>query len=302
LHRIRAVCVLALTAGIVLAAPGRALAHGKAVVVALDYSARVLASGSGIHASILDGDLKLRLAVDPGRTVDVLGYGGEPFLRFSSRGVQVNRGSLTAWSDGLANPGNTGWRRVTSSGTFAWHEHRLAPVGGRLTHWTVPILVDGRPQPILGETVRAKRPALWPWLAVAAVFLVGTAVLVRARKAVVAAAVAIGLPLIASAAGLASVVAVTLAHGVGNPGLEIASDCVLAAIGLVALAVFPKARPVAAVCLGLLAAFEGAGLLGMFDHGVIVSELPPSAARAAAAIAFDGGLAAALIAGARLWR
>lgn len=301
MHRIRAVCVLALTAGIVLAAPGPAQAHGKAVVVALDYRARVLSSVPGIHASILDGDLKLRLAVDPGRTVVVLGYAREPFLRFTSHGVELRRSSLTAWSDGLAKPSETGWRGETSGHAFAWHEHRLAPVGGSRTRWTVPILVDGQPQTIRGETLRAKRPALWPWLGVAAVFLVGTVVLVHARKAVVAAAVAVGLPLLAAAAGLASAVAVTLAHGAGNPGPEIGADCVLAALGIVAVVFFPKARLIACVCLGLLATFEGVGLLGKFHHGVIISELPPSAARAAAALAFDGGLAAALIAGARLW-
>ena len=44
-------------------------------------------------AKVIDGDQRLWLRADPGHTVVVLDYQGAPYLRFSRRGVAVNRAS-----------------------------------------------------------------------------------------------------------------------------------------------------------------------------------------------------------------
>ena len=53
---------------------------------------------SGIEARVLESDLRLQLRVAPARVVVVLGLLGEPFLRFSPRGVEANAASPTAGS------------------------------------------------------------------------------------------------------------------------------------------------------------------------------------------------------------
>ena len=83
-----------------LVVPGVAQAHHTAVpIVALDYANRILpgaAGPDGVHATLDDAGRKLRLTVAPGRQAVVLGYVGEPFLRFDSHGVSANAHSETA--------------------------------------------------------------------------------------------------------------------------------------------------------------------------------------------------------------
>jgi hypothetical protein len=126
--------------GLVL--PGRADAHGKSNVIALDYQARLTAGAvvtSGVRARVLDGDRKLELTVETSRTVIVRGYGGEPFLRFSARGAEVNLDSPTAVADKLtprravpvmSPTAPPRWSLLTSGHRLTWHDHRLGPRPG----------------------------------------------------------------------------------------------------------------------------------------------------------------------------
>ena len=88
-----------------LVVPGVAQAHHTAVpIVALDYGNRILtgsAGQAGVRPSVDDAGRKLRLTVAPGHSVTVLGYAGEPFLRFDSMGVRAAVHSPTARGLGL---------------------------------------------------------------------------------------------------------------------------------------------------------------------------------------------------------
>ena len=66
----------------------------------------------------------------------------------------------------------SGWVRVASGRTFAWHEHRLTPSGAHGS-FSIPVEVNGRRSVIAGTFVRVPRPALWPWLAGAVVLAAG---------------------------------------------------------------------------------------------------------------------------------
>jgi hypothetical protein len=68
---------------------------------------------------------------------------------------------------------------------------------------------------------------------------------------------------------------------------------VLAAAGLLLAG---RRRLAVAGAIGALALIEGLGRLGVFVHGVVISELPAAAARAADSVAIGAGLAAVVIA------
>ena len=100
----------------------------------------------GVTAEIVGGDSFLRVRAEPGRTVVVRGYEGEPYLRFRPDGtVEVNRNSPAAYvnesrygtdppasADATAAPA---WQEVAADGSYAWHDHR--------THW----MATNRPDP-----------------------------------------------------------------------------------------------------------------------------------------------------------
>ncbi len=116
-----------------------------------------------IGIEIVGGDSFVVLDVEPGTEVLVLGYRGEPYLRFDPDGsVWENRRSPAAYlneerygnefppeADPDADPE---WERVGGGGTYAWHDHRAhwmqpqPPAGGpgdRILEGVIPLFVDG---------------------------------------------------------------------------------------------------------------------------------------------------------------
>ncbi len=102
----------------------------------------------GIQIEIIGGDSFVLLTVEAGVTVDVVGYSGEPYLRFLSDGtVEENRlspskylnedryaaGEIPTEADADADPE---WVVVADDGSYAWHDHR--------THWMNEIPPPGR--------------------------------------------------------------------------------------------------------------------------------------------------------------
>ncbi len=172
--RLRACLALVVAAGLTVVPS--AGAHLKSGVPSTDFEARIAGfrpAVSGLEARALDGDQRLELRVAPPRVVVVLGLLGEPFLRFSPDGVEANLASPTTTSMGVVaaadavSSGGVRWRRVSRSHTFAWHEHRLRPLGVVRTHdaggravasFSIPLLVDGRRAALTGRGV-ARVPA-----------------------------------------------------------------------------------------------------------------------------------------------
>jgi hypothetical protein len=289
-----------------LAVPGVAQAHHTAVpIVALDYANRIVpgaAGPDGVHASLEDAGRKLRLTVTGKHTVVVLGYAGEPFLRFNRFGVEASVRSETARDLRLVH-GTYGsaaaWSPVSDGHSLAWGDSRAwaptAALHGRAhVPWTVPIVVDGHRTAVAGELTYEAAPPLWPWLLLGALPLAAAAVAARRRRW-----------LWAGACGLAALAGLgTLADlgGFAAGGLPVSADrwallAVEVALTVIAVAVLtrPKARLIAVAALAAFAVLQALSETAVFRHGVVVSGLPANAVRAAAALALGAGLGAAAL-------
>ena len=120
---------------------------------------------AGVEVSVVGGDSFLRLVVDPGIEVVVLGYQQEPYLRIRTDGVveenqrspatylnadRYGTGTPPAGADPTLAPN---WLPVGTGGAWAWHDHRahwMSPdppaasrPGTQIQANTVPLLVDG---------------------------------------------------------------------------------------------------------------------------------------------------------------
>lgn len=126
----------------------------------------------GLTVQALPGRLPgLFVTADAGRSVAVAGRDGEPFLRFTPDGVQVNVRSRTHVEDRAARgepvgpPAPTPEFRLLAPGTrsWTWLDTRLrypadlpaddvlrADGPTRLEQWQVPVAVDGRPTALTG--------------------------------------------------------------------------------------------------------------------------------------------------------
>jgi hypothetical protein len=286
-----------------LALPGAALAHGRGGTIALDF--RLLldpasSALSGVHVRVLDGDRALEARVDRGVDLLVRGTLREPMIRIDDRGVWANASSPTATADGVVSTGRSGWVRVGEGRSLAWHDHRLTPPPvtkpGPAGRFAIPVVVDGRAATIGGTFLRVPRPALWPWLAVAAGL--GAVIVAVARRKPWRGALTIGLGV---AAGLAALTAVTTfalrsAPSGGVAWLQLLSG-IAVAVALGGLLVYLRGRPRvhAAAAVGVVAAAVGLSSLSVFWHGVVVSALPAGGARLVLAIALVCGTAAAVL-------
>jgi len=171
----RRTLALLVTASLLL--PAAAVAHsggGK-----LGYRSHVTAIRPpvpGLTARVLLLDDQLELADAGSATVVVLGYEGEPYLRFDRGGVWRNVNSPAYWLNldrsGQVTPPLSAsakaqplWRLVARTRAYHWHDHRIhwmstilppaiAAAPRRPRHvfdWAVPLLVGGRPATIQGS-------------------------------------------------------------------------------------------------------------------------------------------------------
>ena len=120
--------VVLLAAGLALAVPAGASAHGRGAAVALDYRLVLHASAKtlpGVTRRSWTAIARCDSSSTRGSLV-VLGDLGEPMIRLTPNGAWANRASATAVAERLV-PTGSGWQRVSSGSTFTWHEHRLSP-------------------------------------------------------------------------------------------------------------------------------------------------------------------------------
>jgi hypothetical protein len=129
----------------------------------------------GVDVRVLGGDDRLWLGNYSGKTIVILGYEHEPYLRFGNAGVYVNARAPDVQLNrsrfpGALEPGSSNptaapvWRRVAGGTSYAWHDHRihwtsrLPPESVRqdpdqvhlVFNWRVPARADGRPFGIVG--------------------------------------------------------------------------------------------------------------------------------------------------------
>jgi hypothetical protein len=175
----------------------------------------------GLTALVAGGDDRLLVRSLSPDTIVLLGYDGEPYLRFEPGGVFRNArspaaflnrtrfatGTVPASADPQAPPR---WEPVSLSPSYSWHDHRIhwmqqalpavVRVAPRRRHrvfdWRVPGTVDGKRFAIVGALGYAPAPAAaaesddgsggTAWTTVLAiaggVLLVAAALFLRARR------------------------------------------------------------------------------------------------------------------------
>jgi hypothetical protein len=146
-------------------------------------------SAPGVTISVIDRDDRLRLVSTSQSEIVILGYDGEPYLRFTPDGAFRNTRSpatylnedrlgdvdVPATADADAEPD---WEQVAAHPTFEWHDHRIhwmspidppqvrddPSVPHHVFDWTVQGTVDGRPFTISGRLGYEPPSSSPPWL------------------------------------------------------------------------------------------------------------------------------------------
>ena len=152
-----------------------------------DYETTVVAvepAVPGVEVSAVGGDSFLRIAVEPGIEVIVLGYQQEPYLRIRADGVvEENQRSPAAYLNADRFGGGTPpagadatlpptWHQVGDGGAWSWHDHRAhwmspdppadATRGSEIQASTVPLEVDGSPVTVRVTTTWLTTPSRLP--------------------------------------------------------------------------------------------------------------------------------------------
>jgi hypothetical protein len=168
-----------------LTLPAGSSAHpGSTLTGYVSTVSAVVPNVLGLNALVLGGDDRLRLSNYSGKTVVILGYEGEPYLRFDKAGVWANTLSPAVHLNrfrrprplkpGIADPSAPPrWRRVAPGVTYEWHDHRIhwtgdQPPAGvrehpdriqRIFTWRVPGRADGARFAITGFLGYAPDPS-----------------------------------------------------------------------------------------------------------------------------------------------
>jgi hypothetical protein len=164
--------VIALT-GALTASP--ALAHKGNP----NYESRVLnvaPAHPGVRVTVLNRDDRLEIVNSSRRTVLIRGYLDEPYARIDGDGtVDVNTDSEAYYLNrdrdgeskapaGVDSKGAPQWKRISRTGRFEWHDHRMHWMGKgtpeqvgdesrrtKVFDWSIPIELDGRKGRIAGD-------------------------------------------------------------------------------------------------------------------------------------------------------
>jgi len=173
----RRTAVAAVAAAAALALAASTAAHGPTATQAgyVSNVNAVLPNVLGLSANVVGGDVWLRLSNYSGKQVVILGYQGEPYLRFENSEVFQNVRSPTAFVNrfrglrGIPPASATAgappsWEKVADGASFKWRDHRIywvrqEPPPGvkehpdriqRIFAWRVPGRADGKRFAITG--------------------------------------------------------------------------------------------------------------------------------------------------------
>ncbi|OLB65828.1 MAG: hypothetical protein AUI10_05120 [Actinobacteria bacterium 13_2_20CM_2_72_6] len=310
---------------LVMASP--ASAHAADAPPASDY--RCVVTGispalAGLTIRAVNAGTQLELVNRTGRTIEVLGYSGEPYLRIAPDGVYQNANSPATYlnqgvSGGPAPPVTASpaappsWQKLSGTPAVLWHDHRAhwmattrppsvdADPGSphRISSWSVPLRDGVREFAVTGtlDWVPPPAPAAW-WAGglLLAAAVAGLGLLRSPRVLPIAAGVA-------AVAGLAALgYAIAGAVDTGPLGARGALRALVATqpwpllcgVATVAAAAYAaRRRPAADLALGLtgacLALYAGAGNAAIFAHAVPPVWLAGGAARLLVLLCVGGG-------------
>jgi hypothetical protein len=308
---LRALLALAIAAAV---APAPASADAPSAPVATAYLAKLSHLPAGLRARIVDGYLRIWMAVPVRETVVVLDYRGVPYLRFSPAGVSVNERSEMYFlnqTPALTPPSLSRqtriplWRRVSRGHSYLWHDARLgalstvalAPGQSYVGRWSIAIRVNGRLEAISGGLWHAPAPSIvWFWaiFAILACALAGWRV--RSPQLDLRLARLLAVPALA---GLALAAFAIQLHG--RPTVPPSQDLELAVIlafSLWALIRVVGGRPgyLTYFAIAFLAFWEGIELVQSLLSAFVIVALPATITRVATVLCLGCGAALALVA------
>ncbi|OJF10942.1 hypothetical protein, partial [Couchioplanes caeruleus] len=260
---------------------------------------------------------RLELVNDTGRTVEVLGYSGEPYLEVRPDGTYQNVNSpATYMNETLAGDATVPthaspaaapqWQRVSAERTVRWHDQRtywLSPGlppqaqadptrAHRLRDWVVPLRQDVAPFEVRGTLTWEPPPATWAWwLGAAALGVATVAIGLRRFRWVGAVTLVAGM--------------ITLGYAVTRATLGVPGQAPVigaAAVATAAGAATLLGRTPFLAFLGgtALAIFGGLGDAGVLAQAVVNFPGPGWVPRAAVLVALGAGAGAAVSALLRL--
>ena len=168
--------VPALVAAMALLASAQAASAHEAGENFLSTVNSVRPTIAGLKINVAERDEALRIVNKTGKTIEVRGYEGEPYLRLLPTGVvEINDNSPTRYlnEDRYAQTGvpksatpkaQPDWRTLNKTGVAEWHDHRIhwmtaekppkvkdAALKTKVFDWTVPILVGSQKVNVAGS-------------------------------------------------------------------------------------------------------------------------------------------------------
>jgi hypothetical protein len=307
--------ILAVVAGALVVPATPASAHGGDIPSGTSYRTVVTAitpPQPGLSVRAVEAGARLELTNETGRTVEILGYSGEPYLEVRADGTYENRNSPAAYrnqtlagdtpvpatADPAAPPQ---WRRVSGSTTVRWHDQRTHWMGDdlppaaqadpghrhRLRDWSVPLRDQTRTFEIRGTLDYLPPPTAWLWWVGA--LLLAAAVTAAGRRW------ARSVPIVALVAGT-----ILTGYAVSRT-IDAEVPLVLFVAALVAVAAFFWRSPFSTALAGaLLALFGGFTDVGVFGAAVVPAAGPAWLARVAVLVAIGAGVGMAATGAIRL--
>jgi hypothetical protein len=302
---VRAAVVLLTVAGALLGPAAPAFAHGGDTPDSTSYLTTVTGitpAEGGLSVRTVEAGARLELTNRTGRTVEVLGYSGEPYLEVRPDGTYENTNSpatylnrtlagdtpVPATADPTAPPQ---WRRVSDEPSVRWHDQRTHWTGDdrppaaqaapdrrhRLRAWSVPLREDARTFEIRGTLDYLPPPLAWAWWAGAVLLAAAVTVAGLRRPAAVA--------VLAVVAGT-----ILLGYGVTRAIDAGISPVLFVAAAAAVAAGFRRTPFVTALAGAVLAIFGGLADLGVFRAAVVPVVGPAWFARVAVMVAIGVGL------------
>ena len=203
-HRAKSAAIAIAAIAFLLAFPSPAAADPPGPTDFKTDVASITPSTDAFEVEIIGGDSFVLLRHLSDATIEVIGYNGEPYLRFLAGGiVEQNRLSPAAYlneerygdtvpdfADAQAPPE---WEQVDDDGSFAWHDHRahlmVAPPinthpGDQVTEQVIPVRVDGAEIDIAVVSFWQLPPSLIP-LAIGALVGFASAIVAWRRRSLV---------------------------------------------------------------------------------------------------------------------
>lgn len=303
----------AVLAGTLLVSAGPAQAHGGDAPDATAYRTKVSGispAEPGLTVRAVEAGARLELLNRTGKTVEVLGYDGEPYLEVRPDGAFENVNSPTTYrnrtlgGDTPVPPGASPaaapqWSRVSTDPSVRWHDQRTRWLGAdpppqaraddshshKLRDWVVPLREGVRRFEVRGTLTWEPPPPAWLWWLGALALGAGLTALGRRRPR--------WMGPVAAAAGMITLGYAAARTSVGVSGLAPAYVASVLAVAAGVLTWLGRAPFVLALAGALLAVFGGLADVGVFGQAVVSFPGPSWLARIAVLVAIGTGAAMA---------